>query len=312
MSKLKSVPDTGAQPDMDSVPGVLSWAKATAPACPVVFDSPHSGADYPDDFDHIVPIDRIRRAEDMFVDELFAAAPEHGADLIAALFPRSYVDVNRAIDDLDPALLSERWPGHLGTGEKARLGHGLIWRLCPPDINIYARKLSPEDVRRRIDRYWRPYHDLLRQSIDSLHRRFGAVWHVNCHSMPSGAKGYFLNGAGQVDFVLGDRDGTTCSAEFLDVVCATLRQMGYTVKINDPYKGVELVRAYSDPAAGRHSLQIEINRALYMDEVTFEYLPGFDALRKNIDRLIGAICEFARDRVDASSRGVPTTVETVP
>lgn len=312
MSNHRLSTDTGSPPDIDCVAGVFSYLKAVGPACPVIFDSPHSGADYPDDFDHIVPIDRIRRAEDMFVDELFAAAPDHGADLIAALFPRSYVDVNRAIDDLDPALLSSRWPGQLGTGEKARLGHGLIWRLCPPDINIYARKLSPEDVRRRIDRYWRPYHDRLRQSIDALHRQFGAVWHVNCHSMPSGAKGYFLNGAGQVDFVLGDRDGTTCSAEFLGMVRETLRRMGYTVKVNDPYKGVELVRAYSDPPAGRHSLQIEINRALYMDEVSFEYLPGFDSLKRNIDELIGTVCEFARDRVRADAGALPATAEIVP
>lgn len=312
MSNHRFPSDTGPRPDIDCVPGVFSYFKAGAPACSVIFDSPHSGADYPDDFDHVVPLERIRRAEDMFVDELFAAAPAHGADLIAALFPRSYVDVNRAIDDLDPALLSGRWPGQLGAGEKARLGHGLVWRLCPPDINIYARKLSPDHVHQRIERYWRPYHDRLRQSIDALHRQFGAVWHVNCHSMPSGTKGYFLNGAGPVDFVLGDRDGTTCSAEFLDVVRETLRQMGYTVKVNDPYKGVELVRAYSDPPAGRHSLQIEINRALYMDEVSFERLAGFDPLKCNIDRLIGTICEFARDRVRADTGPLPARVQTAP
>jgi N-formylglutamate amidohydrolase len=111
--------------------------------------------------------------------------------------------------------------------------------------------------------------------------------------MPSATRGPFLNGGGQADFVLGDRDGTTASAEFLHLVRDCLRGLGYSVKLNDPYKGVELVRAYSDPARGRHSLQIEINRALYMDEMTFERLPRFRELKADLGRLIGAICEHA-------------------
>ena len=278
------------------VPGVLHFRPAAEPAAPVVFDSPHSGDIYPRDFHHILPVDKLRRAEDMYVDELFDAAPRHGAGFVAALFPRSYIDPNRSLDDIDPDLLAERWPGKTRPGEKSRLGHGLIWRVCPPDMDIYAGKLSLEAVRRRIDTYWKPYHAQLRLALDAMHRRFDGVWHVNCHSMPSGNRGLFLSGGGQVDFVLGDRDGTTASPEFLCLVRDALRGFGYSVKVNDPYKGVELVRAYSDPGAGRHSLQIEINRALYMDETTFRRLDRFETLRSHVGRLIATVCDYARSR----------------
>jgi N-formylglutamate amidohydrolase len=273
---------------------VVSVEAGRGAVVPVVFDSPHSGSNYPGDFNHIVPMEKIRRAEDMYVEELFGSAPGFGATLIAALFPRSYIDPNRSLQDLDPELLTESWPDPIRPGEKARLGHGLIWRLCPPDMNLYVEKLSPDTVRTRIEQYWRPYHDALRDALDGLYERFDAVWHINCHSMPSATRGPFLNGGGQADFVLGDRDGTTASPEFLHLVRDTLRNLGYSVKVNDPYKGVELVRAYSDPGRGRHSLQIEINRALYMDEVTFERLPQFDSLKQSLDRVIETICDYAR------------------
>jgi len=273
---------------------VVSIARGRGRIVPVVFDSPHSGSNYPGDFNHVVPTDKLRRAEDMYVDELFGSAPARGATLIAALFPRSYIDPNRSLEDLDPELLAESWPGPVRPGEKARLGHGLIWRLCPPDMNLYVEKLTPDAVRGRIDRYWQPYHDTLRGALDDLYRRFGAVWHLNCHSMPSSTRGPFLNGTGQADFVLGDRDGTTASPDFVHFVRDFLRGLGYSVKLNDPYKGVELVRAYSDPGRSRHSLQIEINRALYMDEISFERLPGFADLEGAIDRLIAAVCDYVR------------------
>lgn len=281
------------EPTLGDTPDVVSVRDGRGSLVPVVFDSPHSGANYPSDFRHVIPIEKLRRAEDMYVDELFGDAPDYGATLIAALFPRSYIDPNRSLEDLDPELLAETWPGPMRPGEKARLGHGLIWRLCPPDMNLYIEKLSPDDVRRRIEGYWRPYHDALRQALDSLYERFDAVWHINCHSMPSATRGPFLNGGGQADFVLGDRDGTTTSPAFMHLVRDCLRGLGYSVKVNDPYKGVELVRAYSDPARGRHSLQIEINRALYMDEASFEQLPRFRELKADLGRLIRTICDHA-------------------
>lgn len=292
MTSLEVDRDT-IEPSVGSNADVVSVCRGRGRVVPVVFDSPHSGADYPSDFNHVIPIDKLRRAEDMYVDELFADAPAHGATLIAALFPRSYIDPNRSLEDLDPELLADSWPSPVRPGEKARLGHGLIWRLCPPDMNLYIEKLSPDQVRGRIDGYWRPYHEALRQALDELYEQFGAVWHLNCHSMPSMSRGPFVNGGGQPDFVLGDRDGTTASPDFVHLVGDCLCDMGYSVKINDPYKGVELVRAYSNPSLGRHSLQIEINRALYMDEATFERLPRFRALKADLGRLIATVCEQA-------------------
>ena len=153
---------------------------------------------------------------------------------------------------------------------KARIGKSLIWRTLEDGRPIYARRLQPDEVRLRIERFHAPYHEALRALLDAAHRRFGAVWHINCHSMRAVAGRQSDDGEGRprADIVLGDRDGTTCDPGFTEFVRATLAGMGYEVKVNDPYKGVELVRAYSNPRGGRHSLQIELNKRLYMDEAT--------------------------------------------
>ncbi|MBO43617.1 MAG: N-formylglutamate amidohydrolase [Rhodospirillaceae bacterium] len=286
-----------------SIPGVLTRACPIGPASPVVVDSPHSGSLYPNDLVCSVPRMSLRRAEDMYVEELFANAPKFGAIFIQAHFPRSYIDPNRALDDLDPALLSSDWPDPVKIGEKAQLGHGLIWRFCPPDLLMYRDPLPSSQVHRRINKYWRPYHDCLRTSIEYIHQRFGEVWHLNCHSMPSSRRPGVLHrgGCAQADFVLGDRDGTSCGQEFRVIVADTLQSLGYSVAINDPYKGVELVRAYSNPAAARHSLQIEINRSLYMNERTLQKISYFEALKADLDKLIAAIADFATTRLVAAA-----------
>lgn len=282
------------------IPGALYIKRANGNTAPVVFDSPHSGAHYPEDFDCVAPMDVVRKSEDAFVDELFADVPDCGASLQAALFPRAYIDPNRSLMDIDPELIDEPWPEPLAPSEKTRLGHGLIWRLCPPDYALYDRKLRSNEVRARIDTYWRPYHHALRDTLDRAQESFGQVWHVNCHSMPAAGVPQHpgLGKNGRIDFVLGDRDGTTCDAAFTALVAETLRDMGYCVRVNDPYKGVELVRAHSDPKNGRHSLQIEINRALYMDELRLERAGGFAALRENLTRLATVLCDYARAKTN--------------
>ncbi len=277
-----------------TIPGVLYTRKANGSSAPVVFDSPHSGADYPSDFNFITPIDVLRKSEDAFVDELYSSVPECGANLQAALFPRAYIDPNRSLLDIDPELLDEHWPEPLAPSEKTRLGHGLIWRMCPPNYALYDRKLRAREVKERIDTYWRPYHQTLRDMLDHAHERFGKVWHINCHSMPAAGVPQLPGVTGRVDFVLGDRDGTTCAPEFTAFVASTLKELGYRVRVNDPYKGVELVRAHSDPKNGRHSLQIEINRGLYMNEENLERDHGFDGLKQNLTRLADALCDYAR------------------
>ena len=268
---------------------------------PVVFDSPHSGTHYPDDFRAVVSLASLRRAEDTHVDALYAAAPDHGATLIAAHFPRSYIDANRSLLDIDPALLDAPWPGPLNLSKKTEKGIGLVWRLLDTGEAIYDGKLSVATVQARIAQCYAPYHKAVRDAINAAHRHYGAVWHINCHSMPATSSIISEEGPGiaRADFVLGDRDGTSADPAFTEFVRTTLAAMGYDVRINDPYKGVELVRAYSDPTAGRHSLQIEVNRKLYMDEDSRERHAGFEDLQRNIATLIEKIADYARRHMPA-------------
>jgi N-formylglutamate amidohydrolase len=279
------------------IPGVLWRRGPREGALPVVFDSPHSGALYPDDFAYCCPLPVLRRAEDAYVDELYAAAPQHGATLIGALFPRSYIDANRAPDDLDPAILAAAPPPMLKPRPATRVG--LVRRHAQPGVPIYDRKLDPGDVLARIERYHAPYHRVLDETCGALYREFGTVWHVNCHSMPSYGPSREERKGVYADFVLGDRDGTTCDAEFTHFVAGFLRGLGYDVRINEGYKGVEIVRRQGRPAERRHSLQIEVDRALYMDQKTLEKLPGFDRLKDDLASLVAAITMFVRDRVKA-------------
>jgi N-formylglutamate deformylase len=264
----------------------------------LVLDSPHSGTEYPADFEHLPPRAVVRQAEDTHVADLYATAPEFGATLIEALFPRAYIDPNRALSDMDAALLSEPWPGPLSPSHKTELGIGLVWRLAQGGVPMYARPLTVAEVERRIARCYEPYHAAVAAALDERHRHFGAVWHLNCHSMP--AVGDVMSddpGRPRADFVLGDRDGSTCEAELTAFVASTLSGMGYDVAINDPYKGVDLVRRHGRPADRRHSLQVEINRRLYMDERTLARTAGFAALQANLSRMLAAIAAYVRARI---------------
>jgi N-formylglutamate amidohydrolase len=277
------------------IPGVLWRREPQKEALPLVLDSPHSGSLYPEDFVYCCPLPALRRAEDAYVDELFAAAPVHGASLIGALFPRSYIDPNRAADDFDPGLLTKPLPSWLVPRQVTRVG--LVRRHAQPGIPIYDRKLRPDEVVARIEGYHTPYHRVLQDTSDLLHSQFGAVWHINCHSMPSrGNRREGLKGE-HGDFVLGDRDGTTSAGEFTEFVARFLRGLGYDVRINEGYKGVEIVRRQGRPAQNRHSLQIEVDRSLYMDQKTLERLPGFDRLQTDLGRLIEAVAEYVRARL---------------
>ena len=266
-----------------------------AAAVPLVLDSPHSGQDFPADFDAAVSRFDLREGEDCFIDELYAPATELGVPLLAALFPRTYLDPNRHSGDIDLDLIEGgHWPHEHVPSGKARIGKALIWRTLDDGRPIYSRKLAVDEVVERIERCHAPYHARLRQTLEQTHRRFGAVYHVNCHSMPAVGGKQGEGGAGKLraEFVLGDRDGSTCDPAFTEFVRETLVAMGYTVAVNDPYKGVELVRAYSNPAARRHSLQVEINKKLYMDEATRTKHEGFAPLQANLKRLIEAINDY--------------------
>ncbi len=262
---------------------------------PLVLDSPHSGRDFPADFDAAVSEFDLREGEDCFVDELYQPAADLGVPLLAALFPRTYVDPNRGRGDIDLELIDGgKWPHEYAPSGKHRIGKALIWRTLEDGRPIYGRKLAVDEVLGRIERCHAPYHRRLRETLDATYQRFGVVYHINCHSMPAvgGQMGEGGEGTPRAEFVLGDRDGTSCDPAFTEFVRATLAAMGYQVAVNDPYKGVELVRAYSRPGARRHSLQLEINKKLYMNESTRERHEGFAPLQANLTRLVEAIRSY--------------------
>lgn len=241
---------------------------------PLVLDSPHSGTVYPDDFRPVCDLATLRRAEDTHVEKLYAFAPAMGAAWIEAHFPRSYLDANRDTTELDTTLLDGPWTEPLSDDprvlSKVRLGKGLIWKLTDEGLPIYDRLLSVDEVRGRIDNCWRPYHAAVAQAIDDAHARHGYSIHINCHSMPAiaGSHATDFPGLAHADFVIGDRDGSTAEPALSHKICEHLRERGYSVDYNHPYKGVELVRRHGRPEENRHSIQVEINRKLYMDEAT--------------------------------------------
>lgn len=263
------------------------------PAQPLVLDSPHSGFQMPADFGSVRTEAELRDGEDCFIDELYLPATARGVPLLAAQFPRTYLDPNRHAADIDPDLLDAAWPGPLTPSGKARIGKSLVWRTLDDGRPIYGRKLSVQELQQRIARYHQPYHLALQQLMQAAHERFGQVFHINCHSMNavSGAMGEGGAGVARADVVLGDRDGTTCAPEFTAFVRSFLQRCGYEVKVNDPFKGVELVRAYSNPAAGRHSLQLEVNKRLYMDSAALQKHDGFARLQDHLMQLVDAILE---------------------
>lgn len=269
------------------------------PAQPLLLDSPHSGRVFPVDFGAALGEEALRDGEDCFVDELWRPASERGVWLLAANFPRTYLDANRHADDIDlETIEGGRWPGlHLPSG-KAAIGKALVWRTLDDGTPIYARKLTVAEVRSRVERCHAPYHRALAARIEATHARFGVSVHLNCHSMKAvgGAQGEGGAGKARADFVLGDRDGTSCDPALTSFVRDVLAGLGYDVRVNDPYKGVELVRAYADPATGRHSLQVEINQRLYMDEATRTRHVGFAPLQEHLLGLTDALLEFARAR----------------
>lgn len=283
----------------ESVNGIYTLLRPVPErALPLVFDSPHSGTLYPEDFRYTCDHEALVRAEDKYVDELFAGAPDQGGALLCAEFPRSYIDVNRCDLDIDTDLLDGNWPHDINPTARSHAGIGLIRRLVRPGMPLYDRKLDAAEIEHRIETYYRPYHSVLEHLIEDAHYRHGQVWHVNCHSMPS--QEYYSFRASPLraaDFVLGDRDGTTCDIDFTHALRDFLKGLGYRVAINDPYKGVELVRRYSSPATGRHSIQIEVARSLYLDEKTYKKSNKFKNLKDDVDKLIS----FCADYVHAQS-----------
>jgi N-formylglutamate amidohydrolase len=279
--------------DGERARGVLKL-QATAERLPLVLASPHSGAEYPADFVAASRLDplALRRSEDSFVDELFAAAASLGAPLLSARFPRAYLDVNREAYELDPAMFSDALPGFVNvTSPRVRMGLGTIARIVASGEEIYARKLRFAEAQRRIDGLYRPYHRALSRLIDDTEALFGGYLLIDCHSMPSAAGA--TCGSDGADIVLGDCYGTSCAPMILEAARRFFTVRGFAVSINAPYAGGFTTEHYGDPRRGRHALQIEINRALYMDERNYRRKPRFASLTAELAELVRQLSSTA-------------------
>lgn len=266
-----------------------------AQAAPVVLASPHSGRDYRPEFlaASRLPLQTLRKSEDCYIDELFAAAPQLGVPLLRAHFPRAFVDPNREPFELDPAMFADALPDYVNTtSPRVGAGLGTIARLVTNGEEIYGEKLNFAQAAAWIERNHRPYHAALAGLIMRTRARFGTCLLVDCHSMPS-IGGPMDRDAGRqrVDFVLGDCHGTSCNPGLVDAAEAALTDMGYNVTRNIPYAGGYTTRHYGRPTEGVHALQIEINRALYLDEDSLERRPYFRQLARHMGKLTAAIIE---------------------
>jgi N-formylglutamate amidohydrolase len=260
---------------------------------PVVFASPHSGRSYPESFVAAARLDplALRRSEDAFVEELFAAAPEHGAPLLAATFPRVFCDVNREPWELDPGMFDGPLP-HWVNSSSPRVGVGLgtIARIVGTGESVYRRKLSFAEAEDRIRRFWQPYHAALAALIAETRAEFGYCLLIDCHSMPA----HPAQTANPPDFVLGDAHGTACAPRVTRLVEECLSGMGYRVRRNDPYAGGYVTRHYGRPRDAVQALQVEVARPLYMDEQRMERLPGMFPLQRDLGRLISSLSALDR------------------
>jgi N-formylglutamate amidohydrolase len=270
---------------------IIHPAKQTVP---LVFASPHSGQNYPTEFIASSRLDllSLRSSEDAFMDEVFGSAVEHGAPLLRAKFARAYVDLNRESYELDPEMFDGNLPDYVNTASaRAAAGLGTIARIVSYGEEIYADKLKFSEIKKRIDTCYKPYHSALQELVEETRRKFGFCLLIDCHSMPSNCSSS-RNGQGPNDMVLGDCYGTACAPQIIESADHFLSDMGLKVARNDPYAGGYTTRHYSAPEDSIHALQIEVNRALYMDEDRITRGENLPHLVEKISQFIGELVKL--------------------
>ncbi|ONG48664.1 N-formylglutamate amidohydrolase [Pseudoroseomonas deserti] len=271
-----------------SAPGPFTLLRPTRLRAPLVFASPHSGRVYPAEFLAESRLDAlaVRRSEDSFVEELFAAAPELGLPLLAATFPRVYCDANREPWELDPNMFDGPLPAWVNSASpRVGAGLGTIARVVASGQPVYRRRLAFSEAEARVQRCWQPYHAALAELIAETRAAFGCCLVIDCHSMPA----HPGQPANAPDMVLGDAHGTACATKAVRRVEEQLWGMGYRVRRNDPYAGGYVTRHYGRPREAVHVLQIEIARSLYMDEAAIERLPAMARLQHDLTSMIAAL-----------------------
>jgi len=259
----------------------------------VVFASPHSGRDYPSSFLNTTALDQhsIRSSEDAYVDRLFDCAPQYGAPFLRAGAPRAYVDLNRAADELDPALIEGLRRG--GHNPRVASGLGVVPRVVANGRAIYRGKLTRLEVERRINRIWRPYHARLQSLLSEAHGSFGEAILIDCHSMPHEAlEGAGRHGVGRPEVVIGDRFGASATPEMVEQVEAAFASAGFVVARNAPFAGAYTTQHYGRPSRGQHAIQVEIDRALYMDEVNIRPNANFENMQVVLRKVVAELSKL--------------------
>ena len=261
----------------------------------VIFASPHSGRSYPEALMRRTVLDdrTIRSSEDAYVDLLFDAAPALGAPLIAADVPRAFIDLNRSADELDPALIEGvRRQSH---NPRVSSGLGVVPRVVANGRAIYRGKIPREDAEGRIRDHWRPYHAALQSLIDSALLEFGTAILIDCHSMPHEALESVVQPDGtRPEIVLGDRFGSAASGDVVARVEAAFVSAGLSVARNAPFAGAYSAQRYGRPGQNQHVVQVEIDRALYMDETTIRPNGNFEELRRILSGIVAQIAAIGR------------------
>jgi N-formylglutamate deformylase len=287
----------GRRPTMTQFDGEMSSPfEIVEPAtwrAPIIFNSPHSGSVYPQEFLKASRIDvvALRRSEDSFMDELIGGLSDRGFPVVRVHFPRSYVDVNREPYELDPRMFNGRLPSFANTRSmRVAGGLGTIPRVVGDGQEIYRERLDVDDALARIESLYKPYHRALRRLINKAHQMFGTVMLVDCHSMPS--IGISREEPRRPDVVVGDRYGTSCAGLLTDVVEDSFARLGYSLGRNKPYAGGFITEHYGNPASGLHAIQIELNRAIYMDERRRERTARFDQIARDFTVLADALARI--------------------
>jgi N-formylglutamate deformylase len=277
-------------------PEVFLRYDPTVAAVPVVVDVSRSGRLYPADFRSPVPFSALHDNVSMYVDEIWTHAPQHGATLLQALFPNTYIDVNRHELDIDPSLIEGEWPVPLEFVSKS--GLGLLKTVSRYGEPLQERKFTVAEVTARLDRYYRPYHRELAAIMDRMKSAHGFFYQLTCHCMSAvGAPTHADAGKERLDFCLGNLKGKSTSNDFIEFVAETIRAQGYTCGINTPYTGGELNRRHGRTDGTAECLMVEINKKRFMDVASFRKNDGFQAIQDVAGKVLQAVAHRARQRI---------------
>jgi len=274
------------------MPGLFLRYEPIGEAVPLVVDVSRSGREYPKEFRSPLPFTTVHDNVSMYVEDIWGSAPGVGATLLYCAFPNTWIDVNRSETDLDPSVIEGEWPTALAPTQRTLEGLGLIKTKARYGEPFQERKLTVAEIEERLNRYYRPYHGELKRIADTLHARYGVLRQISCHCMSAvGAPTHPDAGRERADFCVSDLKGETASKEAMELVVETLRSFGYSVSVNDPYIGNELIRRIGDPSRGIDSIQVEINKKLFMDTKTFRATEQLSRVKADVDRLLRVLAK---------------------